>query len=165
MTDDIEKGILKSSKDGKIGLNESSQQKHHLASSARDHEASNTGSRDSMDNVESNTEEVNETRKTNTNVSSIPGQLVVVPREKRRGLLARFALIPEVEDPLTYGRRTKWILTSFVALAGAAGPTASAIFMRKCTMNCLAVGPSTDSSQRRYLNWRRILMHDQRLQI
>ena len=58
-------------------------------------------------------------------------ELIIVPRGKRRGLFARFALIPEVENPKDYSRGTKWTLTAFVALAGAAGPMASAIFMRR----------------------------------
>lgn len=71
-----------------------------------------------------------EPRSTISNTPSSIHELVVIPRDKRRGLLARFALIPEVENPKDYSRRTKWTLTAFVALAGAAGPMASGIFMR-----------------------------------
>lgn len=55
---------------------------------------------------------------------------IIVPRDKRRGLFARIALIAEVENPLDYRRGIKWMLTGFIGLAAAAGPTASAIFLR-----------------------------------
>jgi len=72
-----------------------------------------------------------EPRLTETSSASRPHELIVIPRDKRRGLLARFTLIPEVENPKDYSRGTKWTLTAFVALAAAAGPMASAIFMRE----------------------------------
>lgn len=56
----------------------------------------------------------------------------VVPRSQRRGLLARFALIPEVERPYEYENKTKWTITLLVASAAAAGPMGSAIFYREC---------------------------------
>ncbi|RDW91362.1 MFS general substrate transporter-64 [Coleophoma crateriformis] len=52
----------------------------------------------------------------------------VVPRSQRRGLLGRFTIIPEVERPYEYDRKTKWTITLLVALAAAAGPMGSAIF-------------------------------------
>lgn len=59
-------------------------------------------------------------------------QLVVIPLSKRRGLLARLALIvPEVERPYDYKNSTKWFLTMIVALAAAAAPMGSAIFLRE----------------------------------
>ncbi|KUI58486.1 MFS antiporter QDR3 [Cytospora mali] len=54
--------------------------------------------------------------------------LIVVPRRKRRGLFAQFVLIPEVERPYDYSRRTKWIITTIVALAAGGGPLGSNIF-------------------------------------
>lgn len=57
--------------------------------------------------------------------------LSVVPRSKRRGLLGRFAIIPEVERPHEYGNGTKWAITAIVALAAAAAPVGSAIFYRR----------------------------------
>jgi len=57
--------------------------------------------------------------------------LTVVPRAKRRGLLARFALIPEVENPYDYKRSTKWFITFQVAIAAAAAPMGSAILLRE----------------------------------
>lgn len=59
-------------------------------------------------------------------------ELIIVPLSKRRGLLARFALIPEVERPYDYKRSTKWTITLLVAAAGAAAPMGSAIFFREC---------------------------------
>jgi hypothetical protein len=57
--------------------------------------------------------------------------LSIVPRSKRRGLLGRFAIIPEVERPHEYGNGTKWAITAIVALAAAASPVGSAIFYRR----------------------------------
>lgn len=57
--------------------------------------------------------------------------LTIVPRSKRRGLLGRFAIVPEVERPFDYKRSTKWFITAVVALAAAAAPMGSAIFLRK----------------------------------
>ncbi len=54
----------------------------------------------------------------------------IVPRSERRGLLGRFAIIPEVESPLDYTRRIKWTITFIVAMAAAAAPMGSAIFYR-----------------------------------
>lgn len=56
--------------------------------------------------------------------------LVVVPRGERRGLFARFVVIPEVERPYDYSRRTKWLITLIVALAAAGGPIGSNIMYR-----------------------------------
>jgi multidrug resistance protein len=52
---------------------------------------------------------------------------VVVPRLKRRGLLASLTIIPEIKNPYEYARVTKKCITLVVALAGAAAPMASAI--------------------------------------
>jgi len=57
--------------------------------------------------------------------------LSIIPRSKRRGLLARFTIIPEVERPYDYKRSTKWLITLQVALAAAAAPMGSAILLRK----------------------------------
>ena len=56
--------------------------------------------------------------------------LVIVPRSKRRGLFARFALVPEAERPYDYKNSTKWFITLVVALAGAAAPFGSGVFFR-----------------------------------
>lgn len=55
----------------------------------------------------------------------------VVARAGRRGLLARFAIIPEVERPVEYKNKTKWMITIIVALAAAGAPFGSGIFLRK----------------------------------
>lgn len=89
--------------------------------------------RDSIDTIEEVETDRIVPKILKSSVSTIPGLMIPVARDKRRGLLARFALIPEVEDPKCYPRRTKWSITFFVALAAAAGPMASAIFMREST--------------------------------
>ncbi|KAF2399627.1 MFS general substrate transporter [Trichodelitschia bisporula] len=53
----------------------------------------------------------------------------VVPKHLRRGLFARFALIPETPQPTLYTRRTKWSITALIALCAAAAPMGSAIIM------------------------------------
>lgn len=57
--------------------------------------------------------------------------LLIVPRAKRRGLLGRFAIIPEVENTYDYTNKTKWLITFIVALAAAAAPMGSSIFYRR----------------------------------
>lgn len=72
--------------------------------------------------------------------------LTIVPRTKRRGLFAQFTLIPEVERPYDYSRKTKWTITAIVALAAAGGPIGSNIMYRMCHFlgpdveGCPAVG-------------------------
>lgn len=57
--------------------------------------------------------------------------LTIVPRSKRRGLFAQFCIIPEVERPYDYSRKTKWTITLIVALAAAGGPLGSNLLYRK----------------------------------
>lgn len=57
--------------------------------------------------------------------------LSIVPRSQRRGLLAKLAVIPEVQRPYDYSNRTKWTITLIVAVAAAAAPMGSAIFYRE----------------------------------
>ncbi|KAI4724244.1 MFS general substrate transporter [Aureobasidium sp. EXF-10728] len=54
---------------------------------------------------------------------------IFVPKGQRRGLLARVAIIAEVENPKHYARRTKWFITFVVAVAGAAAPMGSSIIL------------------------------------
>ncbi|KAL2258185.1 hypothetical protein VTK26DRAFT_8614 [Humicola hyalothermophila] len=61
--------------------------------------------------------------------SSFAHSNAVVPRAERRGLLGRFAVIPEIENSYEYKKATKWMITLIVALAGAAAPMGSGIFM------------------------------------
>jgi hypothetical protein len=63
--------------------------------------------------------------------------LSIVPRSKRRGLLGRFSIIPEVDRPYDYANNTKWLITLIVALAAAAAPLGSAIFFRKSSLFAL----------------------------
>lgn len=60
--------------------------------------------------------------------------LSIVPRSKRRGLLGRFSITPEVYRPYDYSNKTKWTLTLVVALAGAGAPLGSSIFYRTCLL-------------------------------
>ena len=57
--------------------------------------------------------------------------LSIVPRHERRGLLGKLALIPEVDRPYDYKNSTKWLITAIIALAAAAAPIGSAIFLRE----------------------------------
>lgn len=66
--------------------------------------------------------------------------LVVVPRGQRRGLFAVLTLVPEVERPYDYSRKTKWVITTVVALAAAGGPLGSNIMYRKCGSCLFLVG-------------------------
>lgn len=62
---------------------------------------------------------------------------VVVPRARRRGLLGRFGVIPEVERPYDYRNRTKWAITAAVSFASAGAPMGSSIFYRECLLYSL----------------------------
>lgn len=70
-------------------------------------------------------------QQTRSRSSSVRSKPLSVPRSKRRGLLARLTIIPEVEKPYDYKRSTKWLITLQVALAAAAAPMGSAILLRK----------------------------------
>ncbi|PQK10292.1 hypothetical protein BB8028_0002g06160 [Beauveria bassiana] len=58
---------------------------------------------------------------------SNPNRIVTVRRSKRRGLLASFTLIPEVENPYHYSNVVKWFITFIVAFAAATTSLGSAI--------------------------------------
>ncbi|KAF2502687.1 MFS general substrate transporter [Lophium mytilinum] len=64
-----------------------------------------------------------------TQASSIASTAHHVDGRHRRGLFASLALIPEVTNPYHYPRRTKWMITVLVAIAGMAAPLGSAIVM------------------------------------
>jgi multidrug resistance protein len=64
-----------------------------------------------------------------TRTTSVTPDAIIVPRSQRRGLLARFTLIPEVSNSTHYARRTKWFLTFIVAFCAMAAPMGSAIVM------------------------------------
>jgi multidrug resistance protein len=61
--------------------------------------------------------------------TSVIPDAIIIPRTQRRGLLARFTLIPEVENSYHYTRRTKWFITFIVAFCAMAAPMGSAIVM------------------------------------
>ncbi|KAH0525543.1 hypothetical protein TsFJ059_007894 [Trichoderma semiorbis] len=54
--------------------------------------------------------------------------LNVIPRSQHRGLLGRFAVVPEVDRPYDYKNSTKWGITLTIAVATAAAPLGSSIF-------------------------------------
>ena len=54
-----------------------------------------------------------------------------VPRNKRRGMFAQLALVPEIEDPRGYGKFIKYLITTLVGAAGSTGPMAGTILFRK----------------------------------
>ncbi|QIX00018.1 hypothetical protein AMS68_005535 [Peltaster fructicola] len=64
-----------------------------------------------------------------SSVRSVVRDAVIVPREERRGLFARFAVIAEVTEPHDYTRKKKWTITFIVAVAAAAAPMGSAIIL------------------------------------
>ena len=64
-----------------------------------------------------------------SSVRSVRRELEKVPPRQRRGLLGRFTIIAEVTNPYDYSRKTKWMLTFVIAVAGAAAPMASSIVL------------------------------------
>ncbi len=56
----------------------------------------------------------------------------VVPRSRRRGLFGRFAVLPEVERPLEYTNKIKWLITLIVALAAGRGPRSAPAYSTVC---------------------------------
>lgn len=101
----------------------------------KDEESQHTRNTSSIDTIqeipaEDNEEEADhQTRPTKSRSSSTRSRtVIIVPRSKRRGLFARFALIAEVENPYDYKNSTKWLLTFIIALEAAAGPMGSSIF-------------------------------------
>ncbi|KAL9019879.1 MAG: hypothetical protein Q9185_002821 [Variospora sp. 1 TL-2023] len=54
---------------------------------------------------------------------------VPIPKSQRRGILGRFTVVAEVEEPKAYSRRTKWYITFVIALAAVAAPMGSAIIL------------------------------------
>ena len=59
------------------------------------------------------------------------GPALKVARLKRRGLFGQITLVAEVENPKTYSRNMKWLITFNVALAGSAAPLGSSIIFCK----------------------------------
>jgi multidrug resistance protein len=67
--------------------------------------------------------------KTISRTTSVTQEAVIIERRNRNGLFAHLSLIPEVQDPYHYARRTKWFITTIVAVCGMAGPMGSAIVL------------------------------------
>lgn len=61
--------------------------------------------------------------------TSVTPDAIIIPRGQRRGLFSHFTLIPEVENPYHYTRKTKWFITFIVAICAMAAPMGSAIVM------------------------------------
>lgn len=103
-----------------------SQEKGNEKGGRRDTQStlSRTDSSHSEDDIEGNPVALSQT-------TSIVPPPVTVPRNKRRGLFANLAVLPEVEVPKHYDRKTKWFITFVVSVCGAAAPMGSAIFFRE----------------------------------
>ncbi|KAF2175706.1 MFS general substrate transporter [Zopfia rhizophila CBS 207.26] len=105
------------------------------ASTAKDMEIT-SGKEDSISiapshfsTVSENDPETKTSPPTISRTTSINPEAVIVDRRGRRGLFARFTLIPEVENPYHYARKAKWFITIIVAFCGMAAPMGSAIVM------------------------------------
>lgn len=54
-----------------------------------------------------------------------------VPDKKHHGFLGWLSLIPEIENPYNYGKKSKWLITGVVAIAAATAPMGASIFYRE----------------------------------
>jgi hypothetical protein len=81
--------------------------------------------------IEAIPEDMEPTQPSKSRTSSVRSRPISIKRSKRRGLLARFTIIPEVQNPYDYKRSIKWFITFQVAMAAAAAPMGSAIILRK----------------------------------
>ncbi|KAL9012538.1 MAG: hypothetical protein Q9173_002711 [Seirophora scorigena] len=70
-----------------------------------------------------------EGRREKTVPESIHPAPVLIPKSQRRGILGRFTVVAEVEEPKDYSRRTKWYITFVIAMAAVAAPLGSAIIL------------------------------------
>jgi multidrug resistance protein len=73
-------------------------------------------------------EDIEQNRSTLERIATPVRPTVKVPRSKRRGLFARFALVAEVTHPQDYDRTLKWFITFIVAFSAIAAPAGSSIF-------------------------------------
>lgn len=107
--DDLSRGRkasrLSESSDDSEGTHSDHVEDHQTATTSRDHSRAQSSTR------------------------SVRRDPVKVPRRQRRGLFGRLTLIAEVIDQYDYPRRTKWMLTFVIAVAGSAGPLASSIVL------------------------------------
>ncbi|KAJ5766820.1 Major facilitator superfamily domain general substrate transporter [Penicillium nucicola] len=76
---------------------------------------------------------------TTTAPSSSEQEMEIVPRSERRGLMGRFALIPEVVNPHTYLSQTKWLMTLIVSFAAITSSTGSSIYYRHLYLKLMDV--------------------------
>ncbi|KAI9725470.1 MAG: hypothetical protein M1828_003141 [Chrysothrix sp. TS-e1954] len=60
---------------------------------------------------------------------SRPVPVKKVPRSSRAGLLGRFSVLYEAEEPKHYPRRIKWFITFVIALAAVAAPMGSSLIL------------------------------------
>ncbi|KAF2475571.1 MFS general substrate transporter [Lindgomyces ingoldianus] len=101
-----------------------------IISSAKDDEISIAPSRPStVSQHDHPPEALPQPPSTRSRTTSIIPEAVIVERRDRRGMFTRLTLIPEVENPYYYARKTKWFLTVIVAFCGMAAPMGSAIVM------------------------------------
>lgn len=64
-----------------------------------------------------------------TVTSSSRRSVVKVPRSQRTGLLGRFTILYEAEEPKDYPRRIKWLLTTIIAFAAVTAAMGSSIIL------------------------------------
>jgi multidrug resistance protein len=120
-----------SSKSGEGPREQGEDDKRH----EKEHEISPASSRASTSSDHSSTDAgaASSTAKTRpvtlARTTSVIPDAVLILRIHRRGLLARFTLIPEVENSYHYTRKTKWLITFVVAFCAMAAPMGSAIVM------------------------------------
>lgn len=127
-----------------------------------------TGGRDSIhsdhshtshESIENVQQEIQPTQRSKSRTSSVRSRpQSIVPRNKRRGLLGKLALLPEVDRPYDYKRSTKWLITLIIALAAAAGPMGSSIFLRNSSTPLSTMNISLTSFQLRSPSYPKIYM-------
>jgi hypothetical protein len=109
-----------------------SKRDHNGSSKREETDEDSIHSHSSLGTIEAVPKEICPPQRSKSKSSSVHSRpLSIIPRSKRRGLLARFTIIPEVERPYDYKRSTKWLITLQVALAAAAAPMGSAILLRE----------------------------------
>jgi hypothetical protein len=96
-----------------------------------DTDGDSSHSHSSNGTIEAIPEDIEPAQPSKSRSSSVRSRPISIPRPKRRGLLARFTIIPEVQNPYDYTRSIKWFITFQVAIAAAAAPMGSAIILRK----------------------------------
>ena len=135
MVDDAEKGDLEA--DSNVPQDFDGPVEHPGVSTARDEKSDGDSihsehSHTSSLSIEQAPEANQPAQRSKSKSSSVRSRpLSIVPRHKRRGLLGKLALIPEVDRPYDYQRSTKWLITMLVAMAAAAAPIGSSIFLRE----------------------------------